>query len=298
MFKRIGLFLVVNILVVVTVSLVLNIFQVAPYLTKQGINYSSLLAFCAIWGMAGSLISLALSRIMAKRMMGVRVIVPHEARENYEVKLLAMVHTISRKAGLTTMPEVGIYDSPELNAFATGPTKNRSLVAVSSGLLNVLDEKQVEGVIAHEVAHIANGDMVTMTLLQGVVNAFVMFFARIAASVVSGAMNRNSDNNRPGAMHFILVWVFEMILMVLGSIVVSWFSRYREYRADAGGAKLSSKASMISALRALGQASQIKNEEEPESIAAFKINGGKSRLALLFSTHPPLEDRIKALENS
>lgn len=294
MLKRIGLFLLVNVLVVMTISIVLNVLQVGPYLTARGINYTSLLVFCLAWGMIGSFISLQMSRFMAKRLMGVQVIDSSRAREDYEVKLVSMVHQISRKAGLTVMPEVGVFESDELNAFATGPSRNRSLVAVSSGLLNTMDAKQVEGVIAHEVAHIANGDMVTMTLLQGVVNAFVMFMARILAQVVSSALNRNSENRSPGLLYFGMVFVFELALMVLGSMVVAAFSRYREYRADHGGAKLSSKENMISALRALQKYSNRQEEQTPPAIAAFQINN-KSRIALLFSTHPPLEDRIEAL---
>lgn len=295
MLKRIGLFLLVNFLVIITISTVLSVLGIGGYLSNQGINYQSLLIFCLAWGMIGSFISLQMSRFMAKRLMGVKVIDSSKSREDYEVKLMAMVHQISRKAGLTTMPEVGIFDSAELNAFATGPSKNRSLVAVSSGLLNNMTPKEVEGVIAHEVAHIANGDMVTMTLLQGIVNAFVMFMARILAQIVSSALNKNSNSNRsPGLLYFGLVWVFEIALMILGSMVVAGFSRYREYRADHGGAKLSSKEAMISALQALQKHSNQKTEETPPAIAALQISS-KSRIALLFSTHPPLEDRIQAL---
>jgi heat shock protein HtpX len=298
MLKRIGLFLMVNFLVVVTISIVLNVLQIGPYLTGAGINYSSLMIFCLIWGMGGAFISLLLSRFMAKKMMGVRILEPNKTREQYETKLVSRVYTLARKAGLSTMPEVGIYDSAEINAFATGPSKNRSLVAVSTGLLHSLNDEEVEGVLAHEVAHIANGDMVTMTLLQGVVNAFVMFFARLAAQVVTGALNRNSDSrSNSGFLYYGLVWVFEIALMILGSLLVFWFSRYREYRADAGGAALSSKQAMVNALKAIGRKAHIKDEESPESLAAFQING-HSKLAVLFSTHPPLSERIKALEQS
>ena len=294
MLKRIGLFLLVNLLVVVTISFILNIFQVGNYLTASGINYQSLLVFCLVWGMVGSFISLQLSRFMAKKLMGVRVIDSSQSRSDVEVKLVSMVHQIARKAGLTTMPEVGIFESSELNAFATGPSKNRSLVAVSSGLLNTMTPSQVEGVLAHEVAHIANGDMVTMTLLQGIMNAFVMFLARVLAQVVDGALNRNSDNRHPGIAYFAMVWVFEIILMIFASIVVAAFSRHREYRADAGGAKLSSKASMIGALEALQKNLHREDEKVAPAIAAFRISN-KSKIGLLFSTHPPLEDRIRAL---
>lgn len=296
MFKRVGLFLILNILVVVSISFIVNILGLGNYLTNAGINYGGLMVFCLIWGMGGSLISLMLSRFMAKKMMNVHVIDSSQARKDYEVKLMSMVYKIAKKAGMTTMPEVGIFPSNEINAFATGPSKNRSLVAVSTGLLNNLNDDEVEAVIAHEIAHIVNGDMVTMTLLQGVVNAFVMFLARILANIVSAGLSRNNENNRsPGFVYFILVFVFEMILMVLGSIVVASFSRHREYRADAGGADLTSKKKMANALMALKRnLSQNSEESTPPSLAAFQIFN-KNKIAYLFSTHPPLDDRIKKL---
>ncbi len=234
--KRIGLFLIVNILVMITISTILSFLGIGNYLGPNGLDITSLAVFCLIWGMVGSLISLSLSRFMAKKMMGVQVI-PPDVQDPQLRELVHTVHQLAQAARLPAMPEVGIYDSPEINAFATGPSKKRSLVAVSSGLLQRMDDNQVKGVLAHEVAHIANGDMVTMTLIQGVVNAFVMFAARIIAFALTST--RNSDDESPAVnngMFFIVTFVLEMIFMVLGSMVVAWFSRQREFRADAGGA--------------------------------------------------------------
>jgi heat shock protein HtpX len=296
MFKRILLFVALNLLVIMMVTLVLNIFHVQPYLTKHGIDYSSLMILCLIWGMAGALISLALSRIMAKWMLGVSVIDP-ASRDPQLKELLNTVQTLSQRAGIP-MPQVGIYRSNEINAFATGPTQNRSLVAVSSGLLNRMNQKELEGVLGHEISHIANGDMVTMTLLQGVINAFVMFLARILASLLSGFGKNKSSNQGGSYMSYVLfTFLFEAVFMALGFLVIAAFSRYREFRADAGGAHLAGKDAMISALKSLNA---LKNNEDPkqnEAIAAFKISRtGKKGMLSLFSTHPPLEERISRLE--
>lgn len=191
--KRVFLFLTVNVLIMVTISLVLNLLGVQPYLTAKGIDYSSLAIFCLLWGFGGAFISLALSKVMAKWMMGVKILDPKTVSGANDRWLIQTVHQLAAKAGLQKMPEVGIYESEELNAFATGPTKNRSLVAVSTGLLDRMDRGEVEGVLGHEIAHIANGDMVTMTLVQGVVNAFVMFFARILAFAVSQLVDEEND---------------------------------------------------------------------------------------------------------
>lgn len=296
MFKRILLFVALNLLVIMMVTLVLNIFHVQPYLTAHGIDYSSLMIFCLIWGMAGALISLSLSRIMAKWMLGVSVIDP-ASRDPQLKELLNTVQTLSQRAGIP-MPQVGIYRSNEINAFATGPSQKRSLVAVSSGLLNRMNQKELEGVLGHEISHIANGDMVTMTLLQGVINAFVMFLARILASLLSG-FGRNKSNSQGGSyMSYVLfTFLFEAVFMALGFLVIAAFSRYREFRADAGGAHLAGKDAMISALKSLNA---LKNNEDPkqnEAIAAFKISrAGKKGMLSLFSTHPPLEERIERLE--
>ncbi|MCO5144022.1 MAG: protease HtpX [Oligoflexia bacterium] len=291
--KRIVLFVTVNILIIATLSIVMSILGVQPYLTKQGINYESLMIFCVVWGFGGAFISLALSRVMAKWMMGVQIIDPNE-RDHQLSELVQRVHSIAKRAGINTMPQVGIYESPEINAFATGPTKNRSLVAVSSGLLNRMSKEEVEGVLAHEVAHIANGDMVTMTLVQGVVNAFVMFFARILAHAASQFV----DEDKRTIVQFGIVLVLEIFLGMLGMIVVSAVSRQREYRADLGGAKLSSTSNMIAALEKLKKNYSIRVPEESNqpALATLKISGKAGGFAKLFSTHPDLDDRILRLQ--
>lgn len=289
-FKRIFFFVLTNILIIVTLSIVTQLLGVQPYLRGTGIDITSLAIFCLIWGMGGAFISLLLSKFMVKMMMGVKVISPSDPRYGW---LAQKVHSIARKAGITKMPEVGIYQSEELNAFATGPTKNNSLVAVSTGLLERMDDRALEGVLGHEVAHIANGDMVTMTLLQGVVNAFVMFFARVIALVVASSIK---DDDVRHAIRFFLVIVLEILLSFLGMLVVAWFSRYREYRADEGGAKLTTRSSMISALQTLRDFYEIKDPSTPESVNTLKISGKAGGLLALFSTHPPLEDRIKRLQ--
>ncbi len=296
MAKRIFLFLVLNFLVVFMISIIMNIFNVQPYLQSYGLDYKSLLIFCFIWGMGGAFISLALSRVMAKWMMGVKLIDPH-TKDAEQRHLLEMVHRLARKADLSTMPEVGIYKSNEVNAFATGPTRSRALVAVSTGLLSRMKENEMEGVIGHEITHVANGDMVTMTLLQGVVNAFVMFLARVLAYVMSG-LGRNRQNSSGVSMSYILlVYLFEVIFMILGSIVVAAYSRYREYRADAGGARLAGKEAMISSLQTLRVLQEIKDPHENPAMAAFKIShSAKKGLMSLFASHPPLESRIERLQ--
>lgn len=295
--KRIILFLAVNFLVVLTISFLLSIFHVQPFLQQNGLNITSLAIFCLIWGMGGAFISLLLSKTMAKWMMGVKIIDP-KTNDPLLQQLLQTVKQLTQKAGLP-MPEVGIYMSPELNAFATGPSKNHALVAVSSGLLQRMQEGEVEGVLGHEVTHIANGDMVTMTLLQGVINAFVMFLARILAYVFSGmGRDRESSSSSVGStgMFYVLVFVFEMIFMVLGSLVVASFSRFREFRADAGGARLAGKSNMISALRKLQQTYEIRDPiHEQPAVQAFKISGHNG-ITRLFASHPPLEERIARLE--
>jgi len=284
--KRILLFVVTNILVILTISILLQILGVGRYMTAQGIDYTQLAAFCLIWGMVGSLISLSISRISAKMMTGMQLI----DRSHPEVAwLYTMVEDLSRKAGLTKIPEVGIYQSPEVNAFATGPSKRRSLVAFSTGLLNTMNRNEVEGVAAHEIAHIANGDMVTMTLLQGVINAFVMFFAR----VISWAIAQNSRDENRQTSAYMITFLLEMVLGILGMMVVAAFSRYREFRADLGGARYAGKHDMIAALERL--ASHTRVYDKQASLAAFKISGGPGAW---FSTHPPLEKRIEALRKA
>jgi len=292
--KRVLLFVAVNILILVTISITLNLLGVRPYLSARGIDYGSLLVFCAVWGMGGAFISLGLSRVMAKWMMRVQVIDPDRADPTSR-ELVNTVHNLARAAGLPKMPEVGVYDSPEVNAFATGPTRSRALVAVSTGLLRRMDRRQVEGVLGHEIAHVANGDMVTMTLIQGVINAFVMFFAR-AIAFAAAQFLRGDDERGPSFMlQWVLTIVLEIALSILGAIVVAFFSRWREFRADAGGARLAGRDSMISALEGLQRTTELVDTRQ-QALATLKISGGRKRgLAFLFATHPPLEERIERL---
>ncbi len=297
MVKRIFLFVLTNILVMVTVNLALGLLGVQGYLSAQGINYQSLMVFCLVWGFVGSGISLLLSKFMAKTMMGVEIV---DERGPY-ADLVRKVHLLARQAGMSKMPEVGIYQSPEVNAFATGPSKNNSLVAVSTGLLQQMNADEVEGVLAHEVAHIANGDMVTMALVQGVVNAFVMFFARIAAFALQNVLAGNRDDGEErsaggGFIYHITVMVFEIAFSFLGMFVVAWFSRYREFRADKGGAQYAGRAKMVAALKRLQQKIDWVDDSK-DTIKAMKISSKKGLMSFL-STHPPLEERIAALERA
>lgn len=295
--KRIFLFLSINILIVLTISTLLSVLGVKPYLSARGIEYGSLIVFCLAWGMGGAFISLALSRITAKWMMGVQVI-PADTRDPELRELVQTVHELSRAAKLPVMPEVGVYQSDEINAFATGPTKSRSLVAVSSGLLHRMNSNEVHGVLGHEVAHIANGDMVTMTLLQGVVNAFVMFLARVIAFAVTMGRQDNEEETStgPSLAYYVTQFVLEIFFMILGSMVVAWFSRYREFRADQGGAKLAGTENMIQALQGLQRTLDQVDPQAQPAIQSMKISGRGGGILKLFSTHPPLEDRIQRLK--
>jgi len=298
--KRIVLFLALNVCIILTISFLVQVLGIQPYFThRYGINYTHLLAFCFIWGMAGAFISLALSRIMAKWMLGVQVIHPMTKNPKLQ-ELVQKVHHLARSAHLPVMPEVGIYSSPEVNAFATGPMRSRALVAVSQGLLERMTPNEIEGVLGHEVSHIANGDMITMTLLQGVVNAFVMFFARVLAFVLAQFMRGDAERERRSSFSLVygLQMVLEFIFLILGSMLVSWYSRYREYRADAGGARLAGRENMIQALEKLRLTIEGLDPSAQPTLQILKIS--HRRLAL-FSTHPPLEDRIariKKLANS
>lgn len=295
MFKRWFLFALVNIGIVVTISIVLSLLGVQPYLQANGINYESLAIFCLVWGMGGAFISLLISKKMAKWTMGVQIIDPNQGGEYGE--LVRTVHRLAKAAGLSKMPEVGVYNGSELNAFATGPSKNNSLVAVSEGLLRHMTRDEVEGVLGHEVAHIANGDMVTMTLIQGVVNAFVMFFARIAAFAVQQFF-RSDDEEGQGGMSYLAyhltVFAFEIAFGILAAIVTAWFSRYREFRADSGGARLAGRPKMEAALRKLQSATEMIHEDGA-AIQTMKISAKPSKFLSLFSTHPPLDLRIERL---
>ena len=290
MLKRVFLFMAVNLLILVTLSITLNVLGVRPYLTAYGIDYQALMMFCLVWGMGGAFISLALSRVMAKWMMGVQVISPTEARGG-EAELVAAVHRLAQAAGLPAMPEVGIYNSPEVNAFATGPTKSRALVAVSTGILSAMDKTELEGVLAHEVSHIANGDMVTMTLIQGIVNAFVMFLARVIGFFLS--LQVKAENRR--MVNMVVVLLLDILLSILGMLVVAFFSRKREYAADAGSARLAGREKMIAALERLWD-NRGAVEKEHQSLATLKISGSSGGFFALLSTHPPLPSRIAALK--
>lgn len=291
--KRIFLFVAVNFLVVITISIILNLLGVRPYLNAYGLDYESLAIFCLIWGMGGALISLSLSKVIAKWTMGVKI-VNRQTNDPKAQQLLQIVSKLSRQANIP-MPEVGIYNSPELNAFATGPTKKRSLVAVSSGLLNQMNQTEIEGVLGHEIAHISNGDMVTMTLLQGVVNAFVMFLSRVLAYVIASTMRGDKDRGISYGLYFMISLVLEMVFMIFGSMVVAWFSRWREFRADAGGAKLAGKTSMVNALKALQKSYEIVDPNNQPAVNNLKISGHSRGWMKLFSSHPPLQLRIERL---
>jgi heat shock protein HtpX len=289
--KRILLFVATNLAIMFTLTIILGILGIGGYVGPGGqLNYVSLMVFCLVWGMVGSFISLLLSRWMAKNAMGVQLVDGRTGREELDW-LYATVHQLTDRAGLP-MPEVGIYESPEVNAFATGASKSRSLVAVSTGLLRTMRRDEVEGVLAHEVSHIGNGDMVTLTLIQGVINAFVMFFARVIANIVRNAM----DSRMAGLVSFIVLIVLQIALGILGSMIVAWFSRAREFRADAGAATLAGKGKMISALERLQQNTQMIETDHP-ALATMKIAGARGWMSLL-STHPPLEARIAALREA
>jgi len=283
MTKRILLFVATNILIMVTISLVVNLLGLGYYLTPYGINWKALAVFCGIWGMTGAFISLALSRFIAKKSMGVQVI-----NTNPNHPLVIMVDILRQRAGLP-MPEVGIYDSPEMNAFATGPTKKRSLIAVSSGLLNRMSKDELEGVLSHEISHIANGDMVTMTLIAGVVNSFAMFLSRVISYFVSLSVKEDVAY----IVRFVLTIVLDILFSILGSIIVAFFSRSREFKADIGGAAISGKDKMIAALENL-QRNFEPIDRRAASLDTLKISG-KSKFVALFSTHPALEKRIERL---
>ena len=288
--KRIVLFLATNLAVMLVLSVTLNLLGVNRFLSAEGLNVGMLVVFSAVVGFTGSFISLLMSKPMAKWSTGAHVLdAPQTADEQW---LVGVVRRLAEKAGIG-MPEVAIYEG-EPNAFATGAFRDSSLVAVSTGLLQSMTREEVEAVLAHEVAHVANGDMVTLTLIQGVVNTFVVFFARVVGYIVDKAIFKTERGVGPGYM--ITVIVCEIVFGILASVIVAWFSRQREFRADAGGAKLAGREHMISALERLRQrhAGPL-----PDKMAAFGISGGGAAgLKKLFMTHPPLEDRIAALKAS
>lgn len=286
---RIALFLLTNVAVLMIGSLVLGLLGVESWLQANGLNYQSLLIFSAVFGFTGSIFSLLISKPMAKWSTKAKVI--EQPANSAEAWLLATVHRQARQAGIG-LPEVAIFDSPDPNAFATGWNRNNALVAVSTGLMRHMNQEEVEAVLGHEVSHVANGDMITLSLVQGVVNTFVIFLSRVIGYFIDKAVFRNERGMGPG--YFITVMILQVVLGILASMIVAWFSRQREFRADAGGAHLAGRRKMISALRKLQQAHEP--SRLPEQMQAFGINTGG--IGKLFSTHPPLEKRIEALERT
>ena len=288
---RIFLFIATNAAILVVVSIIFNVLGLGSALDAQGIglNLNALLIMSAIIGMTGSVISLAMSKWSAKRAMGVHVI--DQPQNQTERWLIDIVARQAEQAGIG-MPEVGIFDTPDANAFATGMSRNSALVAVSTGLLHNMNTDEVEAVVGHEISHVANGDMVTMALMQGVVNTFVYFFATIIGHLVDRVVFKTERGYGPA--YYITQMAAQVVLGILASMLVMWFSRYREFKADAGGANLAGREKMIGALRALQRGHEA--EDLPGQLAAFGINGGG--VSKLFMSHPPLEERIAALQNS
>ncbi|HEY4105995.1 MAG TPA: protease HtpX [Polyangiaceae bacterium] len=291
MFKRIGLLILTNFAVMFAIGVIINVLNALGVFGHSAFmqNWGPLVVMSGIVGFGGSFISLLASKWIAKWTTGAKVI--ETPRSSEEAWLLETVHRLAARAGVG-MPEVAIYDAPELNAFATGPSRNSSLVAVSSGLLGRMNRPEIEAVIGHELTHVANGDMVTLTLLQGVLNTFVFFFSRVIGSLIDGALRGRDDNRRGGGIgYFIATMVSQVVLGFLAMLIIAAFSRWREFRADRGGANLAGREKMISALRELG------TQEEsmlPKSMAAFGINGGG--VGALFRSHPPIPERIAALQ--
>ncbi len=289
--KRIVLFVLTNLAIVLMLTIVAYVTGLDAWLARQGSSLSGLLVFAAFFGFMGSLISLALSKWLAKRTMGVRVIdAPASPAEHW---LLDTVRSLAQQAGIG-MPEVGIFESPQPNAFATGARRDSALVAVSSGLLGSMNQSEIQAVLGHEITHVANGDMVTLALLQGVVNTFVIFLSRIVGNIVDRSISRDSDGR--GAAYFVTVLVTQLVLGLLASMIVMWYSRQREFRADAGGAQLAGRDKMISALERLMHAH---DDPLPAQFKAFGISGGEGAgWRRLFMSHPPLEERIARLRTA
>ena len=287
--KRILLFLGTNLAIMLVLSFSVRLLGIQPYLSANGLNLGALLAFAAVMGFGGALISLAISKWSAKRALGVQVI--DSPSTSTEFWLVETVRKYAQEAGID-MPEVGIYDAPEVNAFATGMRRNAALIAVSTGLLQQMTRQEAEAVIGHEVAHAANGDMVTLALIQGVVNTFVIFLSRVIGYLVDRVVFKTERGNGPA--FFVTMIVAELVLGILASMIVMWFSRQREFRADTGGARLAGRQNMIAALERLKLAHTA---PLPDKMAAFGIAGGLgSGLRRLFMTHPPLDERIAALK--
>jgi heat shock protein HtpX len=292
--KRIFLFLATNLAIIVVLSITLRILGVERILDEQGVdlNLNALLIFAAVFGFGGSFISLAISKWTAKRFTGAQVI--EQPRNATEQWLVATVQRQAKEAGIG-MPEVAVYDAPDVNAFATGPSRNNALVAVSTGLLRSMSQEEAEAVLGHEISHVANGDMVTLALIQGVVNTFVIFLSRVVGHLVDRVVFKTERGHGPA--FWITTIVAELVLGILASIIVMWFSRQREFRADAGGARLAGRGKMIAALERLKQG--VEQPHLPDQLAAFGISGGIGQgLKRLFMSHPPLEERIAALKRA
>lgn len=289
---RLMLFLGTNIAVLLVASVTLRLLGVDNYLDARGMNFNAMLIFAAVIGFGGAFISLFMSKFLAKAGTGLKLIEsPANAQERW---LLETVAQLSREAGIA-MPEVGIFPANQSNAFATGWNRNAALVAVSAGMMERFDRESIRAVLGHEIGHVANGDMVTLTLIQGVLNTFVIFLARIIGLIVDRAVFRNEEGRGMG--FFLVEIVAQIVLGILASVVVAWFSRYREYRADAAGARLAGTGAMISALQRLKQETEMP-DELPDSFQAFGISQGRRMsLAQLFASHPPLDDRIEALRS-
>jgi heat shock protein HtpX len=291
--KRIVLFLVTNLAVMLVMSVVLSLLGVNRFLTANGLNLGALMMFSLVVGFTGAIFSLLISKQMAKWSTGARVI--DSPSSSTELWLLDTVKKLADRAGIA-MPEVALYEG-EPNAFATGAFKNSALVAVSTGLLESMTKDEVEAVLGHEISHVANGDMVTLTLIQGVVNTFVIFLARVVGFFIDKAVFRNNDDRGPGIGYMITVFVCEILFGILASIIVAWFSRYREFRADAGSAQLlGNPQPMVKALARLGGLEPP--ESMPGTFKSFGINGGSSGFSALFASHPPIEERIAALRGA
>ncbi|MCB9614855.1 MAG: protease HtpX [Sandaracinus sp.] len=286
--RRVGLFLLTNLAVMLVLGVIYAVLDRLGILPKEGFgsDWVPLLLFSLVWGMGGAFLSLALSKSLAKMAVGAQVI--RQPRNEVEHWLLTTVARQAQAAGIG-MPEVAVYDAPDMNAFATGACKDAALVAVSTGLLRNMGRPEVEAVLAHEVSHVANGDMVTMALLQGVLNAFVIFFSRALARLADAALQRGDDRRGPSGLYYVFVFLFDMLFGVLATVIAMWFSRMREYRADAGAARLVGAGPMIGALEALKQS---RPAAMPPQVKAFGILGD---VRSLFSSHPPLEARIAAL---
>lgn len=292
MFKRVALLVATNLAVMVLLGLVLSILQ-SYFGIRLGRN-SQLLLVAALFGFGGAFISLLISKWMAKRSTGMVLI--EQPKNDSERWLVDVVRRQAQSAGIK-MPEVGIYDAPEINAFATGPSRNNSLVAVSTGLLRAMTRDEAEAVLGHEISHVANGDMVTMTLIQGVLNTFVIFLSRVVGRAIDAMLSGNRQSSGPSFFYYIIVFILDMLFGMIAQTIVMWFSRYREFRADAGGARLAGKEKMIAALQRLGQT--YGENTLPSSVKAFGISGGIAHgMRGLFMSHPPLEVRIQKLREN